>query len=210
MPIDKIVVVEDDMLVRKNLEQQLRQRRYDVAAVSNIAAAREVLAKDTFDLVFADVRLPDGEGTDLLRELQARPQKPLVVIMTGFGTADFAVSCLREGAFDYLIKPFSNEQLEFTLKKAENFTHLVRVNTYLSHDEGDESSYELLYCCGLVARRFKWGDEFEFLHNSMNYTISECSGKSPRIPERYLSTRIVIRPASWRSRPIPSCAWGRE
>jgi len=144
MPIEKIVVVEDDLIVRKGLEQQLRQRRYDVASVGNIAAARDYLARDTFDLVFADLRLPDGEGTELLRELQARPQKPLVVIMTGFGTADFAVSCLREGAFDYLFKPFSNDQLEFTLKKAEEFTQLVKVNTYLSNDEGDESGYELL------------------------------------------------------------------
>jgi two-component system, NtrC family, response regulator AtoC len=144
MPIEKIVVVEDDTIVRKNLEQQLRQRRYDVAAVVNLAGAREVLAKDTFDLVFTDVRLPDGEGTDLLRELQARPQKPLVVIMTGFGTADFAVTCLRSGAFDYLFKPISNEQLEFTLKKAEEFTQLVKVNTYLSHEEDEESGYELL------------------------------------------------------------------
>jgi len=144
MPIEKIVVVEDDIIVRKNLEQQLRNRRYDVASAPNLATARDFLAKDTFDLVFTDVRLPDGEGTDLLRELQARPQKPLVVVMTGFGTADFAVKCLREGAFDYLFKPFSNEQIEFTLKKAEDFTQLVKVNTYLNHEEGEESSYELL------------------------------------------------------------------
>ncbi len=144
MPIEKIVVVEDDLIVRKNLEQQLRQRHYDVAAVGTLAAAREYLAKDYFDLVFTDVRLPDGEGTDLLRELQARPQKPLVVVMTAFGTAEFAVKCLREGAFDYLFKPFSNDQLVFTLKKAEEFTHLVKVTTYLSHDEGDDGGYMLL------------------------------------------------------------------
>jgi DNA-binding NtrC family response regulator len=101
-------------------------------------------AKDSFDLVFADVRLPDGQGTDLLREIQTRAQKPLVVIMTGFGTAESAVSCLREGAFDYLFKPFSSDQLEFTLKKAEEFTQLVKVSHYLSHDEGEDSGYELL------------------------------------------------------------------
>ncbi len=77
MPIEKIVVVEDDQIVRKALEQQLRYRRYDVASVGNLADAREVLAKDTFDLVFTDVRLPDGDGTALLREIQSRPQKPL-------------------------------------------------------------------------------------------------------------------------------------
>ena len=84
MPIDKIIVVEDDPIVRRNLEQQLRQQRYDVAATGTLAGARELMAKDTFDLIFLDVRLPDGEGTDLLRELQTHPQKPLVVMVTGF------------------------------------------------------------------------------------------------------------------------------
>jgi len=94
------------MIVRKNLEQLLRQRHYDVAAASTIAEAQEYLSRDTFDLMFVDVRLPDGEGTDLLRQLQSRPIKPLVVIITGFGSVESAVNCMRDGAFEYLIKPF--------------------------------------------------------------------------------------------------------
>ncbi len=58
MSIEKVVVVEDDKIDRANYEAQLRQRRCDVLAVSNLAAAREALAKDTFDLVLLDVRLP--------------------------------------------------------------------------------------------------------------------------------------------------------
>jgi DNA-binding NtrC family response regulator len=144
MPIEKIIVLEDDIIVRKNLEQQLRQRRYEVAAVSTIAAAQDLLAKDTFDLMIADVRLPDGEGTDLLKELQTRPQKPLVLMMSGFGTVESAVECMRHGAFDYLIKPFSFDEIEVRLKKAENFSQLLKVNQYLSHEKDDQASYELL------------------------------------------------------------------
>ncbi|MEI2726861.1 MAG: sigma-54 dependent transcriptional regulator [Verrucomicrobiota bacterium] len=144
MPIEKIIILEDDLIVRKNLEQQLRNRRYDVASAGTIADAQEFLAKDNFDLMFVDVRLPDGEGTELLRQLQARPVKPLVVVMTGFGSVESAVSCMRDGAFDYLIKPFSNEQIDVTLRKAEEFTRLVKVNRFLSHEESDESGYELL------------------------------------------------------------------
>jgi len=143
MPIEKIIVLEDDQIVRKNLESQLRQRRYDVAATGTIAGAHEYLAKDTFDLIFVDVRLPDGEGTELLRELQNRPQKPLVVMITGFGSVESAVECMRNGAFDYMLKPFSNDQLEVTLKKAENFSQLLKVNQYFSQGEEDEG-YELL------------------------------------------------------------------
>src|SRR6266496_1963756 len=137
MPIEKVIVLEDDQIVRKNLENCLRRKRYDVASVSTIAAAQEYLDKDNFDIIFLDVRLPDGDGTDLLKALHARPQKPLVVITTGFGSVESAVECMKNGAFDYLIKPFSNEQIEVTLRKAEEFTQLLRVNRYFSEESED-------------------------------------------------------------------------
>jgi DNA-binding NtrC family response regulator len=143
MSIEKIIVLEDDLIVRKNLEHQLRSRRYDVASASSIAEAQEFLNKDSFDLVFLDVRLPDGDGTDLLKTIQLRPQKPLAVITTGFGTVESAVECMKNGAFDYLIKPFSAEQIEVTLKKAEEFTQLIRVNRFLSQ-ENEDAGWELL------------------------------------------------------------------
>jgi DNA-binding NtrC family response regulator len=143
MPIEKIIVVEDDLIIRRSLEAQLRNRRCEVLAVPSLAAAKEALGKDTFDLVFLDVRLPDGEGTDWLKELYLRPQRPLVVIMTGFGSVESAVDCMRNGAFDYLIKPFSENQIDIVLKKAEEFTHILSVNQFLSKDGGDNGS-ELL------------------------------------------------------------------
>ena len=144
MPIEKIIVLEDDLIVRKSLEQQLRYRRFDVASASTIAAAQELLAKDNFDLMIVDVKLPDGEGTDLLKQLHARPVKPLVVMISGFGTVDLAVECMSNGAFTFLTKPFSPEQLAVTLKKAEEHTQLVKVNQYLSHAEDEEAGYDLL------------------------------------------------------------------
>src|SRR5215467_15642355 len=143
MPIEKVIVLEDDQIVRKNLENCLRRKRYDVASVATIAAAQECLAKDNFDVIFLDVRLPDGDGTDLLKLLQSRPQKPLAVVTTGFGSVESAVECMKNGAFDYLIKPFSNEQIEIVLKKAEEFTQLLRVNRFLSQ-ENEDAGYELL------------------------------------------------------------------
>src|SRR5882672_7686469 len=143
MPIEKIIVLEDYQVVRKSLEQQLRYRRYDVASASTIAETQELLAKDNFDLLIMDVRLPDGISTDLLKQLQARPVKPLVVMISGFGTVDLAVECMSNGAFTFLTKPFSPEQLTVTLKKAEEHTQLVKVSQFLSHGE-DEEGYELL------------------------------------------------------------------
>jgi len=143
MPIEKVIVLEDDAIVRKNLENHLRRRRYDVACAGTIAAAQEFLDKDSFDVIFLDVRLPDGDGTELLKALQTRAQKPLVVITTGFGSIESAVECMKNGAFDYLIKPFSNEQIEVILHKAEEFTQLLKVNAFLSR-ESEDSHQELL------------------------------------------------------------------
>ena len=144
MPIEKIIVLEDDLVVRKSLEQQLRYKRYDVASASTIAEAEELLTKDNFDLMIVDVRLPDGKGTDLLKQLQSRPARPLVVMISGMGTVELAVECMSNGAFTFLTKPFSAEQLGVTLKKAEEHTQLVKVNHFLSHAEDEESGYELL------------------------------------------------------------------
>jgi DNA-binding NtrC family response regulator len=137
MPIEKVIVLEDDVIVRNNLEQVLRRRRYDVAAVSTIEAAQDYLNRDNFDVIFLDVRLPDGDGTDLLKTIQQRPVKPLCIVTTGFGTVESAVECMKNGAFDYLIKPFSNEQIEVTLRKAEEFTQLLKVNRYFSQESDD-------------------------------------------------------------------------
>ena len=143
MPIEKIIVLEDDQVVRKSLEQQLRYKRYDVASATTIAETQELLTKDNFDLLIMDVKLPDGLSTELLKQLQSRPVKPLVVMISGFGTVDLAVECMSNGAFTFLTKPFSSDQLTVVLKKAEEHTQLVRVSQFLSHGE-DEEGYELL------------------------------------------------------------------
>ncbi len=143
MPIERIIVLDDDEIVRRALEQQLKRRQYEVVTASSITDGQNLLSRDAYDLMFLDVRLPDGEGTDLLRELQKRPQKPLVVMVTGFGSVESAVECIRAGAFDYLIKPFTADQLDVTLKKAEEYSQLVKLNEYLQQEE-DEDGYELL------------------------------------------------------------------
>ena len=135
MSFDKIIVLDDELMIRKSLEGQLRCRRYSVASVATLAEAEVLLTKDSFDLIFVDVRLPDGNGIQLLERLSQDPNSPMIVIMTGYGTIESAVECMRMGAFDYIIKPFSIDQIEIVLKKAESFSQLVKVNRYFSGSE---------------------------------------------------------------------------
>ncbi|MFM1768670.1 MAG: hypothetical protein RJA22_1199 [Verrucomicrobiota bacterium] len=138
MPIEKIIILEDDLVVRKTLEQQLRYRRYDVASSGTIAGALELLGKDNFDLMIVDVKLPDGDGIELLKQLNARPSRPLVVMISSHGTVDMAVECMSNGAFTFLTKPISSEHLAVTLKKADEHSQLVRVSQHLSQGDDDE------------------------------------------------------------------------
>lgn len=142
MSFEKILVLEDDSLVRKNIEAQLRSLHYEVIATGTLAAAQAELASHSFDLIIADVRLPDGSGADLLLQLQSQPQRPLVIMMSGFGGVGPAIECIQGGAFDYLIKPFTSQQLDVAIGKAEHFNRLLKVNLCLSH--GDEEDAECL------------------------------------------------------------------
>ena len=130
MAIEKIVVVDDELMIRKTLETQLRNKRFSVASISDLKGARKILSRDSFDLVFLDLRLPDGEGTDLLEEIMAKPDGPMVVMMTGYGSVESAVSCMQMGAFDYVVKPFSFDQIEVVVDKVSSFDKMKKVTKY--------------------------------------------------------------------------------
>ncbi|HAM71984.1 MAG TPA: sigma-54-dependent Fis family transcriptional regulator [Verrucomicrobiales bacterium] len=143
MPIEKVLLVEDDATLCRSLEHQLSGCGYEVAAAGSLGAARELLARDAFDVVIADVRLPDGEGTDLLDYFQNRPNRPLLIMVSGYGSVEAAMECMKRGAFDYLLKPFTPEQVEVCLCKAAEHAQLVKVNRFLSHS-GVEDASELI------------------------------------------------------------------
>ncbi len=137
MAVEKILVVDDEMAIRKVLEEWLRYKRYSVHSAGDLATAERMLPEGGFDLVFVDRRLPDGEGTALLERIQKMPSRPLVVLMTGLATIESAVAAVRFGAFDYLLKPFSKDQVELVVKRANSFSQVVRVNQFLSAELTD-------------------------------------------------------------------------
>ena len=139
MSLEKILIIDDEPIVCKALREILPKKRFTVAMAGMIAEAEATLAREKFDLIFCDVRLPDGSGQDFLERVMTSPEPPLVVMMTGYGSVESAVLCMRAGAFDYLLKPFTPDIIEVIVKKAESFGQLVKVNRILSEsgDEGD-------------------------------------------------------------------------
>jgi DNA-binding NtrC family response regulator len=136
MAIERILIVDDDFIIRKSLEDMLRKKRYSVVSAPSLADAERYLAKDGFDLVLADIRLPDGDGTTLLEQISHSKKPPLTVMITAHGTIESAVNCMRAGAFDYVVKPFSPSEIEMVVKKADAFDHIRLVNQHLSHASG--------------------------------------------------------------------------
>src|SRR5260370_17309681 len=139
MAIEKVVVVDDDPTIRRSLELQLRSKRLAVALCASISEAERDVAREPFDLMFVDVRLPDGNGTDLLARLNSQPRKPVIVMMTGHGSVESAVTCIRAGAFDYIIKPFSSGQIDVVINKAASFIQALKVNQVLSFQASDQT-----------------------------------------------------------------------
>ncbi|MFA6290058.1 MAG: sigma-54 dependent transcriptional regulator [Opitutaceae bacterium] len=136
MSLEKILVIDDEPLVRRSVEDILKARRLQTSSAGTLAAAETLLGKETFDLVLLDVRLPDGDGQRFLEQVMALPNHPLVVMMTGHGSIESAVGCMRAGAFDYVIKPFQPAQIDMILRKADNYSQLIKVNRYFSERGG--------------------------------------------------------------------------
>ena len=144
MPVEKVIIVAQEEFLRKQVAHYMRKKRIDVAECGTIQEAHDKLGKGNFDLMLLDESLPDGSGAEFLVEVNLRPAKPMVVMMGAEGSVDIAVQCMRDGAFDYLIKPFSNEQVEIILHKTEQFAQVLNVNQFLTHQESEDPESEIL------------------------------------------------------------------
>lgn len=128
------MLVDDDANICRTLSLSLKSLGCQVIAAHSVAKALEVLKAETFELVLTDFRMGAKTGTDLIREsrdLRFRGAPPLIAIMTAFASIENAVEVTREGAFDYLPKPFTQPQLEHLLKKVRLVVSLRKENEKL-------------------------------------------------------------------------------
>lgn len=113
-----VLVVDDEPDIRELLELTLSKMGLGVVAVGSIAEAREQLKLTRFELCLTDMRLPDGEGLDLVRHIGGLDNDLPVAVITAHGSAENAVAALKAGAFDYVSKPVGLEQLRALVKSA--------------------------------------------------------------------------------------------
>ena len=115
---DPILVIDDEADLRELLDISIRRMGHDVVLAGSLAEAREKLAQRRYSLVLTDMRLGDGLGIEIVRQLSASPERVPVAVITAYGSADNAVEALKAGAFDYIAKPVSLDQLRSLVMNA--------------------------------------------------------------------------------------------
>ncbi len=115
----RVLVVDDEPGLRQSLGLLLADAGYDVAAEGDAARALERALAEPFDLVLCDVRMPGLDGLAFLRAYQQRGGSALVIMMSAYGGEEAALAAMKEGAYDYIPKPFRPDEVVLTLRKAE-------------------------------------------------------------------------------------------
>jgi two-component system, NtrC family, response regulator PilR len=114
----RILVVDDELSMRQFLEVLLLKEGYAVTCAENGITANKLLEKGVYDLILCDIRLGDISGLDVLRKAKLVRPSTVVIMISAFATAENAVQAMNDGAFDYLPKPFNNNELKQTIIKA--------------------------------------------------------------------------------------------
>jgi len=129
--MQKILVIDDEPSMRELLAIMLRKEGFEVLLADSRVSAAAVLAKGPVPMVITDVKLPDGDGIEILRHVKAAAPETVVIVMTAFGSTQTAVAALKLGAHDYLIKPFDIEELRIVVSNALEKQRLQEENLRL-------------------------------------------------------------------------------
>ncbi len=106
-----ILVVDDELGMREGCRRVLVPAGYDVDTASDLGTAQSLMQAADYDIYLLDVMLPDGSGLDLLADIVQRDPQAICIIVTGFGSIDMAIEAVRQGAYDFLSKPFTADEL---------------------------------------------------------------------------------------------------
>jgi len=127
----RVLVVDDDQAVREALARTLEKLGFDVAAAADGQAGLDRLRQGDIHILLADLKMPKLSGQELLKAAKAIAPDVEVIVITGHGTVEDAVEAMKEGAYDFITKPFKRVQLEKTIKKAAEKQALVLQNRAL-------------------------------------------------------------------------------
>jgi two-component system response regulator AtoC len=162
-----ILVVDDDASLRASLGETLKLAGYSVESRSNAAEALHTLKSAKFDIVLCDLKLPDLDGLSFIPRCREADESAVIVLMTAFGNSDVAIKALRAGAYDYLSKPFSNDELILTIKKIEEREQLLQENEALKSAITQKYNFS-----NIIAESAVMKDIFETVKRLANFSTT--------------------------------------
>ena len=142
--MEKILVVDDEQSLRDVLSIMLKRAGYAVTSAMDGEEAIEFLNKEIFDLVITDLRMPKLDGMEVLKAVKSASPETVVLIITAFATADSAVEAMKQGAYDYLTKPFQVDEVQLIIRNALEKRRLTTENILLKREMASQSSFAQL------------------------------------------------------------------
>ena len=127
----RVLVVDDDSRNRDLLVKILKKDGYDAWAADDGETAIQLMGEESFEIILTDLVMPGVDGLELLEHVRAHSPRTLVIVVTGFGTVKTAVAAMRSGAYDYITKPFSIDEIRLVVSKALEHFRLSNENFYL-------------------------------------------------------------------------------
>ncbi len=139
---EKILVVDDEQSMREFLDIMLKKEGYKVSLASNGEEVLKLIEKDIFDLVLLDIRMPKMDGIAVLKKIKATSPETVVIMITAYASADTAIKAMKEGAYDYITKPFKVEEIKLIIKNALEKKTLQKENILLKQMVKDRYHFE--------------------------------------------------------------------
>ncbi len=139
-----VLVVDDESSVRSSLEMALGKAGYLTRTAASGNDALNILKKQSVDIVLSDLKMPDGDGMDLLRAIKNDHPNIEVILLTGYGTIEKAVDAMKDGAYDFITKPFKKAVILGAVERAVERQLLTQENKYLKAQLGSMKSYDTI------------------------------------------------------------------
>ncbi|MBK8551081.1 MAG: sigma-54-dependent Fis family transcriptional regulator [Ignavibacteria bacterium] len=183
----KILAVDDEPNSTKLIAKVLGRRGYKVDEMNNSKAAKEMIEQGEYDIIISDLQMPEVTGADLLK---CKPDSSLFIMITGFGSIDSAVESMKNGAFDYISKPFHLEELSIKFEKAIDKIRLTKQLSRLRDQIEEDYSFS-----GIVGKSKKMERVFELIKNvaktKVNALLEGKSGTGKELVARAIHNNSV-------------------
>ena len=154
----RILVVDDEEVMRDSLSSWLREDGFEVDAVADGFAALKRVKQEDWDLLLVDLKMPGINGIETMKEVKKLREMTPVVIITAYATVDTAVAAMKEGAYDYIVKPFNPEEISLTIRKIVEHQNLLKENVLLRKEL--RKSYQFQ---DLISKNHKMQDIFQLV-----------------------------------------------